>query len=145
MLFTPSLGSCCVPVQLVLYRHEEDRSPCGGLRQPDLTLLELDLELRAESVQLLLRQVINWASRRLLAVKEVNSQVLKIVARQKLSVYLKKDLYIGPIGLCKSRLRPGGHEDVFSCVAVRVEIQLEEVLLVAMCMLSVHNSNKSIF
>jgi hypothetical protein len=45
----------------ILLRHEEDWSPSGGLRWPDSTLIELDLKIGAESVQLLLRQIIDGA------------------------------------------------------------------------------------
>ncbi len=55
-----------------------------GLQRPDPPLLELNLKIGVESLQLLLRQVIDGAPLRLLASMELNSQVLWTVTGHKL-------------------------------------------------------------
>jgi hypothetical protein len=102
----------------------------------------LDLEIGVEGIQLLFRQVIDRASRRLLAIEELDSQVLGTVTRHRLCICFQKDLHIGPMRLRISRLRPGGHEDVFGRIAVWVETQLVEVQLIAVHTLCAHGSNK---
>ncbi len=68
----------------MLFRHEEDRSPGRGLQQPHPTPLEFDLKIGVESVQLLLRQVIDGAPWQLLAVEELDGHVLQIVTGHRL-------------------------------------------------------------
>ncbi len=64
------------------------------------------------------------------------------MAGHRLRVYLRKDIYVGPIGLQDSRLRPGGYEDVSGRIAVWVGMELMEVQLVGVCMLSAHGGGK---
>jgi hypothetical protein len=86
--------------------------------------------------------VIDEALQRLLAIEELDSQVLRTVARHKLQVCCRTDQRVGPIEIQDRRLRPGSHEDVYSHTTVWVEIQSMEVQLVAMRTLSTHSSDK---
>ncbi len=115
MVKTPEIHT--KPLGAMLHRHKGDRTPSGELRHLDPTPLELDLKVGAERVQLLLGQVLDGATRWLLAVEELDSQILRTVAGHRLRVCLRKDQRVGPRGLRDSRLRPGGHEDVSGRIA----------------------------
>ncbi len=79
--------------QAIIFRYEENWSPCEGLRQSDLIPLELGLEVGAEGIQHLLRQVVSKALRQLLAIKELNGHVLQTMAGHRLWICLRKNLH----------------------------------------------------
>jgi hypothetical protein len=80
-------------------------------------MLELDLNVEAESVQLLLRHVVDETPRQLFAAEELNSQVLRTMAGHRLRVCLRENLRVVSIGLWDSRLGPGGHENISGYIA----------------------------
>ncbi len=103
-----------------------------------LTLLELDSEVRAEGLQLLCRQVVNWTLQQLFSVEELTSQFLKTTSMHMSRISLQDNMRIGPVGLRDSQLRPSSHENVSGQLAV----QPVRVQCVARCLLSVYSRNK---